>query len=112
MKRQKDFWKLLDKFSTKKTSISSNAPHDALSRHIKSLLNSKSHVDLPPDSNERGQLDYIITLNVLKKASGIIKPGKDFLSTREPSPSHLKTIQFHARPQGNNAGVVGRNNHT
>ena len=75
-KRQKDFWKLLDKFSPKKTSISSNVPHDALSRHFKSLLNSKSHVDLPPDSNERGQLDYIITLDELKKASVILIPGK------------------------------------
>ena len=89
--------------------------------HFKSLLNSKSHVDLTADSNERGQLDYIITLDELKKAFAILKPGKTLgidnlrnemiLSTREPSPSHLKIIQFHTRPQWN-AGLDGRNNHT
>ena len=75
-KRQKDFWKLLETFSPKKTSFSSNVPRDALSRHFKSLLNSKSHVDLPPGSNEGGQLDYIITLDEFKKASAILKPEK------------------------------------
>ena len=74
-KKQKDFWKLLDKLSPKKPSIN-NFPHDALSSHFKSLLNSKSYVALPPDSNERGLLDYIITLDELKKASAILKPGK------------------------------------
>ena len=44
--------------------------------YFKSLLNSKLHVDIPPDSNERGQLEYTITLDELKKASAILKPGK------------------------------------
>ena len=75
-KKQKDFWKLLGKLSPKKTNLSDNMSHDTLSIYFESLLNSNSHVELPPDNNERGKLDHSITLDELMKASSILKPGK------------------------------------
>ena len=72
----KDFWKLLDRLSPKKSSISGDLNHDVLTSHFKSLLNTNVCTQMPRDSNEMGQLDYIITLEELKKASAILKPGK------------------------------------
>ena len=40
------------------------------------MLNNKVQEDIPPDSTERGPLDDSITLDELKKASAILKPGK------------------------------------
>ena len=73
---QKKFWKLLDKLSKKKTNFSNYIAHKTLSSHFRSFLNNKLQEDIPPDSTERGPLDDSITLDELKKASAILKPGK------------------------------------
>ena len=75
-KNQKDFWKLLNRFSPTNTKFSNNISPDTLSNHFKTLLNSQSHSELPPDCKESGQLDYTITLDELMKASLILRPGK------------------------------------
>ena len=73
---QSDFWKLLEKLSKKKPNVSNYIDHETLSSYFRSLLNTKHKVEIPPDSTERGPLDYVITLDELKKASAILKPGK------------------------------------
>ena len=75
-KSQKEFWKLLEKLSDKKTNISNYVSHDSFSNHFKYLLNSNNRNDIPPRSRETGELDNPITIEELKKASEILKPGK------------------------------------
>jgi hypothetical protein len=75
-KSQKEFWKLLDRLSSKTTNDSAYVSHNSLSNHFKTLLNSSDQNEIPPKSNDPGQLDYPITIDELKKASEILKPGK------------------------------------
>ena len=51
-------------------------PPDTFADYFKTIFASKTQIDIPDDNNEIGQLDYNITLDELKKASGILKPGK------------------------------------
>ena len=75
-KNQKDFWKLLEKFSSQKTPDSVNvAPHNFLD-HFKSVLVSDTPGEIPPENNEEGPLDYKIEKEELNSASNILKPGK------------------------------------
>ena len=50
--------------------------HNALLEHFKSLLNTSSVVNIPPECKEHGQLDQQITPEELKKGSECLKPGK------------------------------------
>ena len=75
-KSPREFWKLLDKLSDKKPKTSSLVSHSSLTSHFKTLLTSKKTFDIPPICKEGGQLDYEITLDEIKKASEILKPGK------------------------------------
>ena len=73
-KNPKLFWKLLDKLSVKNT----------LQKHCvqnKDLVNyfhtkSRSEEKYPIDNTENGPLDYVISMDELKEASSILKPGK------------------------------------
>ena len=70
------FWKLLDKIAPKsktrriKISVSQNG------LTTKSILNSKSTVELPPGDGSIGPLDYKITIEELTFAASLIKTGK------------------------------------
>ena len=75
-KSQREFWKLLDKLSGKKTNNSIFVSRTSLSNHFKTLLNSNDQNEIPPVNNETSQLDYPISLDELKKASAILKAGK------------------------------------
>ena len=75
-KKQKDFWKLLKKISANKTRGSINIPPYTFAEHFKSILTANNPGELPPDDKEGGPLDYNISLEELKKATGILKPGK------------------------------------
>ena len=84
IKNQKTFWKLFNKLDQNKTHNPIIASHDALTDHYKVILTSKRKIIIPPDSNEKGKLDYHFTLEEPKKASHILKankaPGLDNLS--------------------------------
>ena len=73
---QREFWKILDKLSEKKANTSSFVSHHAMSRHFKSLLNSKRDIAIPPKCKERGPLDHVIILEELIKGSEVLKAGK------------------------------------
>ena len=75
-KKQKEFWKLLDKFSSRSTPDSLNVPAYHFLDHFKGLLVSKTTGDIPPMSEEIGPLDYAIDMKELENASKILKPGK------------------------------------
>ena len=75
-KSQREFWKLLDKLSAKKEKTSCYISHKSLTSYFKSLLNTKNPTELPPKCTERGPLDNKISLEELKKVSGILKSGK------------------------------------
>ena len=75
-KNQKEFWKLLEKFSPQQTPDSLNvAPHN-FRDHFKSVLTSEIPGEIPPENNEEGPLDFEIKNEELKSASSILKPGK------------------------------------
>ena len=69
IKNQKTFWKLFNKLDHNKT-------HNPLTDHYKMIPTSKRKITIPPDSNEKGKLDYHFTLEELKKASHILKANK------------------------------------
>ena len=70
------FWKLFNKLGQNKTHDPINASHDALTDHYKMTITSKRKITIPPDSNEKGKLDYHFTLEEFKKASHILKANK------------------------------------
>ena len=74
-KSPKIFWKLLDKLSGKKKT-STYVSHNSIANYIKTLLNSNDQNVIPPESKEFGKLDFPITLEEVRKASGILQPGK------------------------------------
>ena len=73
---QREFWKILDKLSDKREKTSSYVSHQSLSNHFQNLLNTKETINVPPKCTEKGPVDDRISLDELKKASGILKPGK------------------------------------
>ena len=75
-KSQREFWKVFDRLNDRKVKTSSYVSHNSLSEHFKTLLNSTETIEIPPECKEEGQLDYTITLDEIKKASEILKPGK------------------------------------
>ena len=75
-KRQKDFWKSLEKLNPDKKHKAPNISCHSLINHFKSTLNSKNTINIPPDSKEKGNLDHPFTMDELIKASKILKAGK------------------------------------
>ena len=75
-KNQKFFWKVLKKISPSKTFTTGGINPGDFVDYFKELLTSKHPIDIPEDSTEKGPLDYKISLEELKKASPILKPGK------------------------------------
>ena len=73
---QREFWKTLDKLSDKRGKTSSYLSHHSMSTHFKNLLNTKESISVPPKCHEEGPVDDKISLKELKKATGILKPGK------------------------------------
>ena len=55
---------------------SKNIPAQNFSQYFKKLLNTRRTLDIPSDEEKVGELDYSISLDELKKASSILKPGK------------------------------------
>ena len=74
-KSQRDFWKLLDKLKEKPKKVS-YVSHKTLTNHFKSLLNPKEALSKPSRCNEKGPLDYEITLEELELATNSLQPGK------------------------------------
>ena len=72
----KAFWKMLKKISPKQRHDSAHISPHAFSEYFKKLLNTSKPVDIPPDDEENGPLDYSINMEEIKKASNILKPGK------------------------------------
>ena len=74
----KKFWKLLDKL--KAEDYNDIFIERMGSRKIKtafeSILRAKNDPTCPPDSKDKGPLDYEITLEELKNASYVLRPGK------------------------------------
>ena len=73
---QSEFWKTLDKLSDKREKTASYVSHLSMSNHFKNLLNTPESICVPPKCFERGPVDDKISLDELKKATGILKPGK------------------------------------
>ena len=75
-KNQKDFWKTLKKiFAKNKTNPIQPSSADFV-EHFKETFHSKRPQDIPPKSNEKGPLDYIISIKELEDASSKLKSGK------------------------------------
>ena len=73
------FWKLLDKIAPNSKTKYINHNNISISKwvdHFKSILNSKRNVELPPDDNNIGPLDYKITIEELTLATALLKIGK------------------------------------
>ena len=73
------FWKLLDKIAPNSKTKYINHNNISISKwvdHFKSILNSKRNVELPPDDNNIGPLDYKITIEELTLATALLKTGK------------------------------------
>ena len=73
--KPKAFWNMLKKISPKVKVDSKNIPAHNFSQYFKKLLNTRKTLDIPPDEEKVGELDYSISLDELK-ASSILKPGK------------------------------------
>ena len=74
--KPKAFWNMLKKIFPKVKVDSKNIPAQNFSQYYKKLLNTRRTLDIPPDEEKVGELDYSISLDELKKASSILKPGK------------------------------------
>ena len=74
--KPKAFWNMLKKISPKVKVDSKNIPAHNFSQYFKKLLNTRRTLDIPPAEEKVGELDYSISLDELKKASSILKPGK------------------------------------
>ena len=75
-KDQKSFWKIFKKLENAKTESGRYVSHTHFYNHFRSTLNSTRPVNMPPDNNEEGNLDYEFTIEELKKGSDILKNGK------------------------------------
>jgi hypothetical protein len=73
---QKDFWKILKKISSKKKSDPIHPSSFQFVEHFKETFNSKRSQEIPPESKEKGPLDYTISVNELEGASRKLKPRK------------------------------------
>ena len=65
---QKHYWKLLKKLDGKNTDNGKYVSPSNFYNHFKSTLNSKREINIPPDSFEKGELDYDFTLEELQKS--------------------------------------------
>ena len=75
-KDPKIFWKLTKKLEQKSTNNTHYVSHSNLYSHFKAILNSTRKINIPPDSDEEGKLDYAFTLEELQKARKILRNGK------------------------------------
>ena len=73
---QKDFWKILKKISPKSKSDPIHPSSIEFVKHFERVFNTKSTQDIPPESIEKGPLDYTISVKELEEASRKLKPGK------------------------------------
>ena len=74
----KKFWKLLDKLKAEDQNeiFIERMGAQKLKTSFESILRDKNNPVCPPDSKENGPLDNEITMEELKSASYILKPGK------------------------------------
>ena len=75
----KQFWKLLNKLDLE--SVTSRKSHAEISprewmNHYTTLLQNTNSGKIPENRAETGPLDYEVTIEELKEAKGILKPGK------------------------------------
>ena len=63
---QKYFWNMLNKISPNKNFDTGGVSADTFADYFKTLLTSKSPIDMPDNSTEIGPLDYIITMEELE----------------------------------------------
>ena len=75
-KDQKYFWNMLKRISPSRNIATGGIPPETFADYFKTILTSKNPLDIPEDSKDIGPLDYNISLEELKKASTILKPGK------------------------------------
>ena len=74
----KKFWKLLDKLKAEKQNeiFIERMGAQKLKTSFESILRDKNEPICPPDSTKNGPLDNEITIEELKNASYVLKPGK------------------------------------
>ena len=73
-KNPKLFWKLLDKLSVNKKPDRTSIQSTDLVNYFHSKCNSEAKY--PIDNTKHGPLDYSISMDEMKEASSILKPGK------------------------------------
>ena len=75
-KDQKRFWKLAKKLEQNATQNKHYVSPGNLYRHFKNIRKSNRVIKMPPDSHEKGKLDYPFTEEELKEAKKILRMGK------------------------------------